>query len=245
MRARPLTRDTFASIVTSSVGRGIHVATHRPAGPARCARACCRGPRGPPRVGFILVKPGRSPSPLLASARPRSRGSLASTIVRRPSDRAEGPQEKGPRTTGGAPRQSRPCHRFSRAICRGDTGGRHGEHARVQYGRVDTSINTRCCGVRSAPVGSIRSAHRPGRGAADRARNRGGFYLPRHLARDYTLAGIHARSPITRDDGGPCPGLSSFVTARDPASRYVHHFDFFGHVVRAGGRQLVAAATAT
>jgi len=47
--------DTFAA-VTSLVDREIHVATHRPPGPAR-TRACCRGPGARHRVKSLAVCP--------------------------------------------------------------------------------------------------------------------------------------------------------------------------------------------
>jgi len=110
-------------------------------------------------------------------------------------------------------------------------------HARVQYGRIDTWVNTRR--DRHCWTWRLKRAHRPGRDALEIA-----TYLSDAAPRAKSCssaAKIDARSPMTRMTG-PCPGLSSFVSARDPASRYVHHFDFFDHVVRAGERRLVARA---
>jgi len=72
--------DTFAA-VTSFVGREIHVATHRPAGPAR-TRACCRGPGARRRVKSLAVCPRGSTT---ISVYPFASASRASRVPLSPS----------------------------------------------------------------------------------------------------------------------------------------------------------------
>lgn len=191
-------RDTFASVVTSSVGRGIHVATHRPpgaAGPAQCARACCapRAEEPAARSRWSYPREARpiAVSPSRIRSRPR-RGILTSpTAVRTPSDRAR--KEPGTRLAPGPARSRRcaaPPFRF-RAIGRGDTA----DNTRAyNTGGLTLGINTRCRGVcdrHCRRIDPSSAHHRPGRGSPRILcpKSRRSRSLPRHLlARDSTLA---------------------------------------------------------